>query len=54
MVGRKGLEPLTNGLRGHCSTIELTTHSIRNKKIEICMKYGLPAVVSKAGAAGGT
>ena len=25
MVGRLGLEPRTNGLRGHCSTIELTT-----------------------------
>lgn len=26
MVGRTGLEPVTNSLRGYCSTIELATH----------------------------
>ena len=25
-VSAKGLEPLTNGLKGHCSTIELRAH----------------------------
>ncbi len=27
LVSAKGLEPLTNGLKGHCSTIELRAHS---------------------------
>ena len=26
LVSAKGLEPLTNGLKGHCSTIELRAH----------------------------
>jgi hypothetical protein len=26
-MSAKGLEPLTNGLKGHCSTIELRAHS---------------------------
>ena len=27
LVSAKGLEPLTNGLKGHCSTIELRADS---------------------------
>ncbi len=29
MVGRLGIEPRTNGLKGHCSTIELPTRLAR-------------------------
>ena len=28
MVGPEGFEPSTNGLRGHCSTVELQTHYV--------------------------
>ena len=27
-VSAKGLEPLTNGLKGHCSTIELRAQTV--------------------------
>ena len=30
IVSAKGLEPLTNGLKGHCSTIELRARSKRH------------------------
>ncbi len=29
-MSAKGLEPLTNGLKGHCSTIELRAHEPRH------------------------
>ena len=32
LVGRLGLEPRTNGLKGHCSTIELTAHENNSKQ----------------------
>ena len=30
MVGRVGLEPTANGLKGRCSTIELPTQSMKS------------------------
>ena len=32
VVGRVGLEPTTNGLKGRCSTTELPTHSTAPSK----------------------
>ena len=29
MVGREGIEPSTNSLKGYCSTVELPTHDGR-------------------------
>ena len=37
LVGRLGFEPRTNGLKGHCSTIELSTRLQQNspkKRVE--------------------
>ena len=33
MVGRPGLEPGTNDLKGRCSTVELSTHSAFRQRI---------------------
>jgi hypothetical protein len=33
LVGPVGLEPTTNGLRGHCSTIELQTQASSKPKV---------------------
>lgn len=39
VVGREGLEPSTNGLKGHCSTIELPTRGKwENRKFTVIMQ----------------
>ena len=34
-VGREGLEPSTNGLKGHCSTIELPTRESAKQSLRL-------------------
>ena len=36
LVGPVGIEPTTNGLRGHCSTIELRAHKACKTKLIMC------------------
>jgi hypothetical protein len=38
-VPQEGLEPTTNGLRGHCSTIELLRHFSKAKIINMIWNY---------------
>ena len=40
VVGRVGLEPTTNGLKGRCSTTELPTRLTRGRKLNDCHDQG--------------
>ena len=41
-VSAEGLEPATNGLKGHCSTIELRAHNGLNSITQVMQRQQIP------------